>query len=51
MDKQQYLKEMAEFYSKMSITEFYDYLENAYREDMKKNEIMNDDVIGLITAK
>lgn len=51
MDKQQYLKETAEFYSKMSIEEFYDYLENAYREDMKKNEIINDDVIGLITAK
>ena len=41
MDKQQYLKEIAEFYSKMSIAEFYDYLENAYREDIKNSEMMN----------
>ena len=41
MDKQQYLKEMADVYSKMSIKEFYDNLEKAYEADLKNSEIMN----------
>ncbi len=41
MDKQQYLKEMADVYSKMNIKEFYDNLEKAYEADLKNSEIMN----------